>query len=102
MYVRSKAEQIIDDWLYNNNITHAYERQVPIEENLCSDFYIKSANVWIEYWGLDEEKYNKRKEAKIQLYKKHKKNLIEITDKEIKQLDDFLPWELGKHGLDID
>jgi len=100
-YVRSKAEQIIDDWLYNNDIIHAYERQVPIKENLCSDFYIKSANIWIEYWGSEEKGYVERKETKKKLYEKYDKKLIEINDKEIKNLDDFLPKELGKYGINI-
>jgi hypothetical protein len=39
-YVRSRAEVIIDNFLYNYQITHAYERKVPIEEELYCDFYI--------------------------------------------------------------
>ena len=38
--VRSKAEQIIDNWLYHNGIVHAYERRVPIKEELYCDFFI--------------------------------------------------------------
>ena len=38
--VRSKAERIIDDYLYTSQIVHAYERKVPIEEELYCDFYI--------------------------------------------------------------
>ena len=36
--VRSKAEQIIDNWLYHKGIVHAYERRVPIEEEVYCDF----------------------------------------------------------------
>ena len=63
--VRSKAEQIIDNWLYHKGIVHAYERRVPIEEEVYCDFFIPlGQKVWIEFWGLEEEKYLKRKELK--------------------------------------
>jgi len=39
-YVRSKAELIIDNWLYVSKIVHAYERKLPVEEGLYCDFYI--------------------------------------------------------------
>ena len=92
--VRSRAEQAIDNWLYHNKIVHAYERRVPIDDDLISDFYIPIGNVWIEYWGLEDENYLKRKDLKKALYKKHKKNLIDLTNKDITNLDDILPVKL--------
>jgi len=92
--VRSKSEQAIDNWLYHKEIIHAYERRVPIEEDLFSDFFIPKGKVWIEYWGLEDKEYLKRKELKKALYKKYKKSLIELTDKDIANLDDILPRKL--------
>ena len=93
-WVRSKAELIIDNWLYRGRIVHAYERRVPIEEKLLCDFFIPIGKVWIEYWGLEDEKYLKRKKLKKELYRKYDKNLIELTDKDIEKLDDILPLKL--------
>jgi len=64
-----------------------------------SDFYYWSENEdnikkWIEFWGLDELKYNKRKEIKKSFYKKNKKNLIEPTDKDVENLGDIMPIKL--------
>ena len=96
--VRSKAEQIIDNWLYHKGIVHAYERRVPIEEEVYCDFFIPiGQKVWIEFWGLDETKYLKRKELKKKFYQAHKKNLIELTDKDIENLDDNMPIKLRKY-----
>lgn len=93
--VRSRAEQIIDNWLYHKGIVHAYERRVPIEEEVYCDFFIPiGQKVWIEFWGMDEEKYIKRKELKKKYYKDNNKNLIELTDKDIEQLDDMMPIKL--------
>ena len=93
--VRSKSEQIIDNWLYHKGIVHAYERRVPIEEEVYCDFFIPiGQKVWIEFWGLDEEKYLKRKELKRKFYNQNKKNLIELVDKDIENLDDVMPIKL--------
>jgi len=95
--VRSKAEQIIDNWLYHKGIVHAYERRVPIEEEVYCDFFIPiGQKVWIEFWGLEETKYLKRKTLKKKFYEAHKKNLIELTDKDIENLDDIMPIKLRK------
>lgn len=93
--VRSKAEQIIDNRLYHKGIVHAYERRVPIEEEVYCDFFIPiGQKVWIEFWGLNEKKYLKRKELKQKFYKMHNKNLIELLDKDIENLDDIMPIKL--------
>ena len=93
--VRSKAEQIIDNWLYHKGIVHAYERRVPIEEEVYCDFFIPiGQKVWIEFWGSEEQKYLKRKETKKRFYEKNQKKLIELTDKDIENLDDVMPIKL--------
>ena len=99
-FVRSKAEMIIDDWLYSENIAHAYEKMLPVEEDVYSDFYIPQGKMYIEFWGLENDaKYNARKEKKRQIYKTHNLNLIELTDKEISNLDDILPKMMIKYGI---
>ncbi|WP_414579681.1 hypothetical protein [Anabaena sp. CCY 9402-a] len=50
-WVRSKAELAIDNWLYMASLVHAYERKLPIEEEVYCDFYMPSGRVYIEYWG---------------------------------------------------
>ncbi len=62
--VRSKAEMLIDNWLYMAEIVHAYERKLPIEEELYSDFYIPTGKVYIEYWGLWKRTVNTFPERK--------------------------------------
>ena len=99
-FVRSKAEMIIDNWLYMAEIVHAYERKLPIEEDAYSDFYIPTGKVYIEFWGYENnEKYLKRKKVKQAIYEKYGFNLIELTDKEVFNIDDVLPRLLLKHGV---
>jgi hypothetical protein len=99
-FTRSKAEMLIDNWLYMFEIVHAYERKLPIEEDVYSDFYIPTGKVYIEYWGYENDsKYLHRKRIKQGIYKKYGFNLIELEDKDVQNLDDILPRMLLKFGV---
>lgn len=100
--VRSRGEVMIDNWLYTSQVVHAYERKVPIEENLYCDFWLPAGKVYIEFWGMEEDQaYAARKDAKIKLYTKHGLNLIELRDSDILKLDDVLPAKLLPFGISI-
>ncbi len=73
-WVRSKAELAIDNWLYMADIVHAYERKLPVEEEVFCDFYIPSGKVYIEYWGYEKEEYLSRKREKQRIYQKYEFN----------------------------
>lgn len=103
---RSKAEALIDNWLYILEITHAYERKLPIDEEVYSSFYIPHGKVYIEYFGCDndasygyDKHCNRRKQEKLEIYKKYNFNLIELTYKDVQNLDDVLPKLLLKYGV---
>jgi hypothetical protein len=99
-YVRSRAEMLIDNWLYMSEIVHAYERKLPVEEDVYCDFYLPIGKVYIEYWGLEnDERYAARKKVKIDIYNKYGFNLIEIDDTDIQNLDDVLPRKLLRFGI---
>ncbi|SDK47227.1 glycerol kinase [Sediminibacillus albus] len=99
-YVRSRAEMLIDNWLYMSEIAHAYERKLPIEEDVYTDFYLPVGKVYIEYWGLEEDpKYAARKQEKLRIYEKYGFNLIQLHDADIQNLDDILPKKLLKFGI---
>ena len=107
-YVRSKAELTIDDSLYLWGIPHAYEKKLPnTTENVYSDFHIPSGNgrpkaVYIEYWGMEnDEKYNNRKHKKIEIYNRLGLKLIQLTDEDIKNLEDSLQKHLLQHGITV-
>ncbi|ABG57335.1 hypothetical protein [Cytophaga hutchinsonii] len=106
-YVRSKAEMLIDNWLYQYGLIHAYERKLPIDEDVYCDFYIPSGNgrpqaVYIEFWGLENDpKYTARKNKKIEIYKKEGLSLIELTDADLQNIDDILAKKLRQFKVPI-
>jgi hypothetical protein len=51
-YVRSRAEMLIDNWLYMSEIVHAYERRLPIEEEVYCDFYLPVGKVYYRILGI--------------------------------------------------
>lgn len=106
-YVRSRAEMLIDNWLYQYGLVHAYERKLPIEEDVYCDFYIPSGNgrqqaVYIEFWGLENDpKYQERKKKKIDIYNKEGLSLIQLSDADIQNIDDVLPKKLLQYKIKV-
>jgi len=97
-YVRSEAEQTIDNFLFRNGVIHAYEKRLPGDKCLYCGFYIPPGTnnqpVYIEYWGLEEDKYMARKKSKLEIYRREQLQLIEITKDNLKNLKDYLTEKL--------
>jgi len=99
-YVRSTGELLIDNWLYLSGVMHAYQRPLPIEEAIMSDFYLPAGKVYIQYWGTDSRDVSQQEQQRIRtLYAEHQFNLIEITREEVNKLDDILPEKLRQFGI---
>jgi len=99
-FVRSKAEMLIDNWLYKKGIIHEYETKIFLPNNpdsdLYCDFYLPTLGVYIEYWGREgDSTYDKRKNQKIDLYRNNSLKLISLNDNDIKRLNDILPKQFA-------
>lgn len=99
-FVRSQGELIIDNWLYMAGVVHAYERQLPIDEDVISDFYLPTGKVYLQYWGSDLGPTDEKKKIlTLAIYRKHGFNLIEINPEDIPHLDKILPPLLRKFDI---
>lgn len=97
--VRSRAEALIDGWLYENRVVHAYEKLVRVDQKMYCDFYLPELDVYIEFWGMEgNSKYRARKEVKLDIYRQNELRLIEVKDHHIENLDDYLTEALAKFG----
>ena len=95
-YVRSRAEALIDNWLYSHRITHAYEQRLPGESEVYCDFYLPDYQAYIEYWGLEgDPDYKKRKKEKLKIYYWQGLRLIELNESDILNLGDVLRRKLS-------
>lgn len=64
---------------------------------LC-DFYVTKGNVYIEFWGLnDDQTYLKRKEKKLKYYIDNNLNLFSLEENDVKRLNDIIPRKLHKY-----
>lgn len=92
--VKSMSEQIIDNWLSEQGIFHAYEAPLDIGEDkpIKPDFYLKNylgpgKDVYIEYFGLKgQPKYDEHTAYKMQHYKKLGITLVCLYPKDSKNL----------------
>ena len=103
-WVRSRAEAMIDDFLYRNGIAHAYEKKLFTDSGeIMSDFYVLEQHVYIEFWGKEEDQnYRKRLEEKIEIYKREGVKLIQLRNSDLENLDDSLSKELRKFKIKIE
>lgn len=100
--VRFKSEVILDNWLYMAGIAHAYERLLPVNESVFSEFYLPQANLYIEL-VLEQpcDIYQAYKAERQALYRELKLNVVTISDAELSQLDKVLPRLLEKQGIKV-
>jgi hypothetical protein len=96
-YVRSKAEMLIDNWLYMAGLVHAYERKLPVEEEAVCDFYLPGGKIYIEYLAADAD--SEKQQQKQRIYQKYQFNLIELDDNEVQNLDYHLRIKLHAFGI---
>ncbi len=98
-YVRSRAEKIIDDWLYENDVKHEYERTLFLDDKeYLPDFYLPKQKVYIEYYGLNDKNYQEHSKNKMKDYKNKSLNIITIYDKDIDNINDILMRSLKKYN----
>lgn len=101
--VRSQAEQLIANWLYAEKIPFAYEKEFYYKDEngetkkIHPDFYLSSYNIYIEYNGMNDNDYLKRKEYAQKIYKNAGAELIIMTAEDTRNLSAFLKPKLNLH-----
>ena len=104
-YVKSAGEMVIANFLYNHGIDYSYEEVYEqIMENRSiykPDFTIDygGEKIYIEYFGLDDEKYNRIKKWKETFHEKHGNKFIEIDRLPLDKIVEKLDIELTKFGV---
>ena len=98
--VRSKSEMAIDNYLYDHNIKHAYEKPYPIsakkEEDLHPDFYLPEYDLYIEHWGYaNKANYKEEKDYKTRIYNRNKTTVIGTTEEDMQDIETALDRKLN-------
>ncbi|BBB26659.1 hypothetical protein [Amphritea japonica] len=99
--LRSEAEVMIDNWLYLAGIPHACHKRLPIHEEVTADFYLPQINLYIEFWGSENDpSYLKGKMRKKTLYQENNLDVVELEEGDLKSLDELLSRKLRRFGLE--
>ncbi len=100
-HIHSSREQLaICHWLYMAGVLHACRRQLPVEEALKADFYLPLNRVFIDFWSAKASPSElKSSMRKAEVYKTQGLSSIEVHPEDIAQLDDFMPRQLHKFGV---
>ncbi|HIX09882.1 MAG TPA: hypothetical protein H9683_06845 [Firmicutes bacterium] len=100
--VRSRAEKIISDFLFNNKVRAVYEETIYYQENgetktLHPDFYLPDYEMYLEYNELTNKPYLKSKEYVQKIYKSMSKKVFIMTEKDLIDIAACLKPLLGLH-----
>ena len=97
--VRSRAEAMISDWLFNNKIRSVYEETIYYDSSktLHPDFYLPDYGLYIEYNELKNKPYLLSKEYGQKIYKKIGLKVFIMTEKDLQDISACLKPLLGLH-----
>jgi hypothetical protein len=96
--VRSKAEVVIADFLYDNKIQFRYETMRMLGDiEVHPDFYLEEVDVFLEHCGMDSADYIAKRHKKEQLYAAHKQQFVTTNKEDESELHDALKRKLHKH-----
>lgn len=89
-------------WLYMAGITHACQRQLPVAEPMCADFYLPAYHLYIDCWPADANgKSLAKKMQRKETYKRLGVAAIDIEPQHLQQLDEYLTRQLRKLGVRV-
>lgn len=86
--VRSRAEKIISDFLFNNKVRAVYEETIYYEENgetktLHPDFFLPDYGLYIEYNELTNKPYLQSKAYTQKIYDDMGKKMLIMNEKDL-------------------
>jgi len=103
--VKSVGEAVIANFLFKHGIDYSYEKvysEIMEDRKIYKpDFTLNLAGqeVYLEYFGLNDKKYNRIKEKKIEFHKRYNNKFIYIENHSIREIEYQLNIELKKNGF---
>ena len=97
--VQSRGEKRIGDWLSRKRIEYVYDERYRIagDVSIRPDFYLPEFDLYIEYWGMQEQDYLARKSEKRFLYQRAGKKLISLDWRDLENIEAILEEKLSRY-----
>jgi len=98
VWVRSRAEYMIDNWFAEHGIVTYYERAIYLNSiRIVPDWYIPSLDTFVEFLGLKgDPAYDDIWKQKEKAYKNNNIKYITLVDKDLSDLDKSIPHKLPR------
>ena len=98
--VRSLSEKIINDFFFNERIRVVYEKTLYYTENgeqktLHPDFFLPDYDLFIEFNGLTNKDYLRKKEYAKRIYEQMNKKVLILVQEDLEDLEACLKPKLG-------
>jgi hypothetical protein len=103
---RSRSEWLVCHWLYFAGIAHACQRRLPLlhdhTQEYYADFWLPQAQVYIEVSGDEKEPAAIAANLeRIELYRKHQWNFVEVRNEHLAHLDEYLTRALRELSVGV-
>ncbi|MBE9539274.1 MAG: hypothetical protein IMF06_09345 [Proteobacteria bacterium] len=98
--LHSTLQMRVCDWLYLAQLSHAFQRALPVEELVLADFYLPMGNIYIDCWEADVPASQlSSRLLKRELYRQFDLRHIEINAGDVERLDEVLGRGLLGFGI---
>lgn len=96
VWVRSRAEYMIDNWFAEHGIVTYYERAIYLNSiRIVPDWYIPSLDTFVEFLGLKgDPAYDDMWKKKERIYKDNGIKYVVLVDDDLADLDRSIPQKL--------
>jgi hypothetical protein len=98
--VRSKAEKIIADFLFERGLQFAYEPIVELSGYyVMPDFHLTDYDVYLEHFGRDDQDYLQSAQAKLERCRQANVHLVWTRSADEPDIEEVLTWKLREAGV---
>jgi len=98
--LQTALQMRVCDWLYLAQLSHAFQRALPVEELVLADFYLPMGNIYIDCWEADVPAGQlSSRLLKRELYRQFDLRHIEINAGDVERLDEVLGRGLLGFGI---
>ena len=102
--VKSKSERDIDNYLFDHEIRHVYEKELHTGDgtSIKPDFYLYDSDIYLEHWGFGKEKkgYTEIKDFKMDFYRTQSYTVICTYEKtDARNIEGVLDYKLNNRNI---
>jgi predicted nuclease of restriction endonuclease-like RecB superfamily len=100
--VRSKAEKIIADFLFEKGLRFAYEPIIELDGYyVMPDFHLTDYDVYLEHFGRDDRDYLQSAQAKLERYGQANVHLVWTCSADEPDIEEVLTRKLQEAGVPV-